>query len=41
MPAYGHNLSLVFSDLSVDRVGRGYAPLVVPGGGPDFKIPTS
>ncbi|MFU8870588.1 hypothetical protein [Micromonospora sp. SL4-19] len=35
----GHNISLVFSDLAVDTVDRGYAPFVVAGGGPDFKIP--
>ena len=35
----GHNLSLVFSDLAVDTVDIGYAPFVVPAGGPDFKIP--
>jgi hypothetical protein len=36
--ANGHNLSLVFSDLTVQTVTSGYAPFVVPGG-PDFKIP--
>ncbi|MFG2043054.1 hypothetical protein [Dactylosporangium sp. NPDC048998] len=35
----GHNISLIFSDLVVDIVGAGYAPFVVPDGGPDFKIP--
>lgn len=35
----GHNLSLVFADLEVAKVEQGYAPFVVPGGGPDFKIP--
>jgi hypothetical protein len=35
----GHNLALVFSDLVVDRIATGHAPFVVPGGGPDFKIP--
>jgi hypothetical protein len=37
----GHNISLVFSDLAVDTVEVGYAPFVVPDGGPDFKIPLS
>jgi hypothetical protein len=35
----GHNLSLVFSDLTVQAVLPGWAPFVVPDGGPDFKIP--
>lgn len=35
----GHNFSLVFSDLVVSTVDVGYAPYVVPDGGPDFKIP--
>jgi hypothetical protein len=35
----GHNLSLVFSDLSVQTVEPGYTPFVVPDGEPDFKIP--
>jgi hypothetical protein len=35
----GHNMSFVFSDLTVDTVEAGYAPFVVPSGGPDFKIP--
>jgi hypothetical protein len=35
----GHNISLVFSDLSVRAVDAGYAPFVVPDAGPDFKIP--
>jgi hypothetical protein len=35
----GHNLSLVFSDLTVQIVDVGYAPFVVPDEGPDFKIP--
>jgi hypothetical protein len=35
----GHNVSLVFSDLIVQAVDPGYAPFVVPDGGPDFKIP--
>lgn len=35
----GHNLSLVFSDLTVQTVDSGYAPFVVPDGGPDFKFP--
>lgn len=37
--ANAHNIALVFSDLRVDRVEAGYAPFVVPRGGPDFKIP--
>ncbi len=35
----GHNICLVFSDLIVHTVQQGYAPFVVPDGGPDFKIP--
>jgi hypothetical protein len=35
----GHNISLVFSDLVVEVLERGYAPFVIPDGGPDFKIP--
>ena len=35
----GHNLSLVFHDLSVDEVESGYAPHVLGPGGPDHKIP--
>lgn len=35
----GHNLSLVFADLSVETVSPGTVPFVVPEGGPDFKIP--
>ncbi|MEV0713617.1 hypothetical protein [Asanoa sp. NPDC050611] len=35
----GHHVSLVFSDLAVDTVDVGFAPFVVTGGGPDFKIP--
>jgi len=35
----GHNIRLLFSDLSVDTVHAGYAPFVLPDGGPDFKIP--
>ncbi len=35
----GHNVSMVFSDLTVHAVDAGYAPFVVPEGGPDFKIP--
>ena len=34
----GHNISLVFSDLTVQAVDPGYAPFVVPGDGPDFKF---
>ena len=37
--ANGHNISLVFSDLTVQAIDPGYAPFTVPGGGPDFKIP--
>jgi hypothetical protein len=37
----GHDVSLVFSDLHVDRVGPGHSPFVVPTGGPDAKIPLS
>lgn len=36
----GHNLSLVFSDLAVQRVDPGHAPFVIPDGGPDCKIST-
>ena len=35
----GHNLSLVFSDLTVQAVLPGWTPFVVTDGGPDFKIP--
>jgi hypothetical protein len=35
----GHNIRLLFSDLSVDSVHAGYATFVVPNGGPDFGIP--
>jgi hypothetical protein len=35
----GHNLLLVFADLEVATVEHGYAPFVVPDGGPDFKYP--
>jgi hypothetical protein len=37
----GHDLDLIFSDLSVERVDPGYSPFVVPPGGPDFKFPLS
>jgi hypothetical protein len=37
--ANGHNLSLVFSDLTVQAAGPGYAPFVVPDDGADFKVP--
>lgn len=37
--ANAQELSLVFSDLSVQRVTSGYAPFVVPDVGPDFKNP--
>lgn len=35
----GHNLELVFSDLTVTRVEPCFAPFAVPPSGPDFKIP--
>jgi hypothetical protein len=35
----GHDLRLVFADLTVETVAPGLAPFVVPAGGPDFKIP--
>jgi hypothetical protein len=35
----GHNITLVFSDLTVRQVAPGYAPFTVPGGGPDYKVP--
>lgn len=35
----GHNIRLVFSDLTVHTVQHGYAPFVVPDGGTDFKTP--
>jgi hypothetical protein len=37
--ANGHNLTLVFADLSVEPALPGSAPFVIPTGGPDFKIP--
>ena len=37
----GHNVSLIFSDLTVQTVQPGHAPFVVPESGPDFKIPLS
>jgi hypothetical protein len=37
--ANGHNLSLVFSDLTVQTVDPGYAPFAVPDDGADFTIP--
>ena len=37
--ANGHNVSLVFSDLTVHTVQPGHVPFAVPEGGPDFKIP--
>jgi hypothetical protein len=37
--ANSHNLSLVFSDLTVQTAAPGYAPFAVPGNGTDFKIP--
>jgi hypothetical protein len=39
MKTNGHDINLVFSDLRVDRAEPGYAPFVVPSGGPDFKDP--
>ncbi len=35
----GNNVSLVFSDLTVQTVQPGYAPFIAPGSGPDFKFP--
>lgn len=35
----GHNITLVFADLTVSTVTPGEAPFVVPPAGPDFKIP--
>lgn len=35
----GHNVSLVFSDLSVDAISPGDSSFVVPADGPEFKIP--
>jgi hypothetical protein len=35
----GHDLDLIFSDLIVEKLKPGYAPFLVPNGGPDFKIP--
>ncbi|WP_442791402.1 hypothetical protein [Micromonospora sp. NBC_01739] len=40
MRRHGHNLSLVFSDLAVDTVDRGYAPFVVAGGDRDATVPS-
>jgi hypothetical protein len=37
--ANAQHLALVFSDLSVQTIQPGYAPFVVPDGGPDFKFP--
>lgn len=37
----GHNICLVFSDLAVHAVDPGHVPFVVPGSGPDCKIPIS
>jgi hypothetical protein len=39
--ANGHNISLVFSDLTVQTVDPGYRPFTMPGSGPDFKIPSA
>lgn len=38
--ANAQNLSLVFSDLTVQIVQPGWTPFAVPDGGPDFKFPT-
>lgn len=35
----GHNVYLIFSDLTVQAVQPDDAPFVVPESGPDFKIP--
>ena len=35
----GHDIRLVFSDLTVQTVDAGHAPFAVPDDGPDFKIP--
>ena len=35
----GHNINLLFSDLSVEPVTPGYTPFSVPGSGPDWKVP--
>lgn len=35
----GHNLTLIFSDLTVQAVEPGSTPFAVPGGGPDAKVP--
>lgn len=35
----GHNLELIFSDLTVTRVEPGFAPFAVPHDGPEVKIP--
>jgi hypothetical protein len=35
----GHNLTLIFADLIIEVVATGYAPFVVPDGGPEFKVP--
>jgi hypothetical protein len=35
----GHNINLVFSDLSVESATAGYTPFSVPESGPDWKIP--
>jgi hypothetical protein len=37
--ANGHNISLVFSDLTVQTVDPGYSPFAVSDGGPELKIP--
>jgi hypothetical protein len=34
-----HNLELVFSDLTIAHVEPGFAPFVVPQGGPEFAFP--
>ncbi len=35
----GHNINLVFSDLTVETVATGYTPFTVPSTGPDAKVP--
>ena len=35
----GHNINLVFSDLSVRQIAPGFTPFMVPDGGPDWKVP--
>jgi hypothetical protein len=35
----GHNLTIVFADLIVEPIASGTAPFIVPGEGPDAKVP--